>query len=153
MATSCAFLDMIDNMYEQLMDHYEAYQAHADAINSLSERIGYLQHEYNLQLNEKKEEDILDIPFVFDEPIDMDVADWDDIIVDFAHADSTSVWDDAVKPRDRKTRKDVLTLQAAVKAQKSSKSHKLRPRTVKRDKTKTVEQKQRSKAKKTSHMV
>jgi hypothetical protein len=47
-------------------------------------------------------------------------------------------------PRSRKTRRDVLTAAEAVKAGKSSKSHKLAPRSVKRDGTKSREAKQMS---------
>lgn len=44
--------------------------------------------------------------------------------------------------RDRKTRKDILTVGDAIRAHKSSKNHKLAPRSIKRDRTKSTEDKQ-----------
>lgn len=56
-----------------------------------------------------------------------------------------------VVPKMRLTRKDVLTPDEAVKANKASKMHKLKPRSVKRDLTKTKEKKTTSKRVKMSH--
>ena len=49
--------------------------------------------------------------------------------------------------RNRKTRADILTPADAMKSRKSSKSHKLKPRSVKRDRTKTTESKTATKNK------
>jgi hypothetical protein len=46
-----------------------------------------------------------------------------------------------VHPRERKTRVDVLTPYEAVKSCKTSKNHKLKPKTANRDKTKTAKSK------------
>lgn len=56
-----------------------------------------------------------------------------------------------VTPRLRMTRKNVLTPEEAVKANKASKMHKLKPRSKKRDLTKTKEDKNNSKRVKKSH--
>lgn len=50
----------------------------------------------------------------------------------------------------RKTIRDVITVAMAIDMHKSSKMHKLKPRTPKRDHTKMAEAKQKSKAKRMS---
>jgi len=59
--------------------------------------------------------------------------------------------DTEIPLKKRPTRADVLTVPEAIKAQKSSKTHKLPPRSVKRDRTKTKEAKKHSQAKNKSH--
>lgn len=49
--------------------------------------------------------------------------------------------DNTVFPRERKTRKDIMTVYMAIVAKKSSKDHKLKPRSIKRDRTKLAEAK------------
>lgn len=60
--------------------------------------------------------------------------------------------DTDMHPRRRFTRKDVMTPLEAVKAFKSMKTHKLKPRSNKRDRTKTIESKAWSKSKRFNHM-
>jgi inhibitor of KinA sporulation pathway (predicted exonuclease) len=60
-------------------------------------------------------------------------------------------FDIEVQPKQHKSKKDILTVYQALKSQKSSKNHKLKPRTVKRDRTKTPEKKALSKAVRVSH--
>lgn len=56
-----------------------------------------------------------------------------------------------VSPRERKTRAMVMTPLESIMCAKSSKNHKLAPRTPKRDRTKTKEAKAHSKAVRFSH--
>ena len=58
-----------------------------------------------------------------------------------ADEDSAYEYEDNVEPRQRRTKADRLTVEEASKASKSSKNHKLKPRSIKRDKTKTNEKK------------
>lgn len=68
--------------------------------------------------------------------------------------DSAVDWDDIMlKPLERKTRRDVMTINHAMKAHKSSKNHKLKPRSIKRDRTKTPVYKAHTKAIKMSHIA
>lgn len=63
-------------------------------------------------------------------------------------------WEDDdidVSIKERKTRRDILSVGQAVKSKKSSKNHKLKPRSVKRDRTKMPENKTHSKCVKMSH--
>lgn len=50
----------------------------------------------------------------------------------------------------RKTRKDILTVGMAIDSNKSSKDHKLKPRSVKRDRTKQADAKHKTKARRMS---
>lgn len=79
----------------------------------------------------------------------------DDYVDDFEYEnqpDDGDMYDDyEFFPKERKTRKDVLTVIESIKAQKSSKHFKMKPRTVKKDKTKTRESKNRAKIIKESH--
>jgi hypothetical protein len=56
------------------------------------------------------------------------------------------------KPKERKVRSDVLTVRAAIMAGKSSKNHKLKPKSAKKDRSKSPEAKNQSKKVKASHM-
>jgi hypothetical protein len=79
-------------------------------------------------------------------------SDDDDGMEDSSTSDSE--WGDfEVVPKQRKTRKDILTVGDAIKAHKSSKNHKLKPRSVKRDRTKSPETKSHSKCIKMSHEI
>ena len=55
-------------------------------------------------------------------------------------------WCTMVEPKQRKTRKDVLTPDEAVKAKKASKMHKLKPKKVSRDVTRNEDNKRKAKA-------
>lgn len=56
------------------------------------------------------------------------------------------------KPKERKVRSDVLTVRDAIMAGKSSKNHKLKPKSAKKDRSKSPEAKKQSKKVKASHM-
>lgn len=56
------------------------------------------------------------------------------------------------QPKERKVRSDVLTVCQAVASSKSSKNHKLKPRSNKKDRSKSPEAKTQSKRVKASHM-
>ena len=77
---------------------------------------------------------------------------WDDVddctydFVDYEHGDYEC------KPKERKVRSDVLTVGAAIASNKSSKNHKLKPRSEKKDRSKSPEAKAQSKKVKASHM-
>jgi hypothetical protein len=74
------------------------------------------------------------------------VADTEDMDDDDGDEDETvdAYVDVEVFVRERKTRKNVLGVRDAVKANKVNKNHKMKPRTVKRDRTKTEEAKERT---------
>ena len=77
---------------------------------------------------------------------------WDDVddcaydFVDYEHGDYEC------KPKERKVRSDVLTVGAAIASNKSSKNHKLKPKSGKKDRSKSPEAKAQSKKVKASHM-
>ena len=56
------------------------------------------------------------------------------------------------KPKERKVRSDVLTVGAAIMSNKSSKNHKLKPKSTKKDRSKSPEAKGQSKKVRASHM-
>lgn len=73
-----------------------------------------------------------------EEEADLDDADEVDLTFD------DGLVDIVVQPRERKTRKDILTPTESIKSHKATKTHKLKPRTVKRDSTKTAESKKKT---------
>ena len=74
-----------------------------------------------------------------------------DLIARFDEDVSDCEDEDYVCLPSRKTRAHIMTPSEATKANKASKSHKLKPRSVKRDKTKLIESKMASKARAASH--
>lgn len=60
---------------------------------------------------------------------------------------STMMIDECLQ-KTKKSRSDIMTIPMAVAAKKSSKLHKLKPRSVKRDRTKTEEGKNKTKERK-----
>lgn len=71
---------------------------------------------------------------------------------DYDYDCMSAIEDYECKPRERKVRSDVLSVAASITAQKSSKNHKLKPRSVKKDRSKSPEAKAQSKKVKSSHM-
>jgi gamma-glutamylcyclotransferase (GGCT)/AIG2-like uncharacterized protein YtfP len=59
--------------------------------------------------------------------------------------DEEDVYDTEVRVPERWTRADIMSVKSAVKANKSSKNHKLKPRSFKRDSTKTKDVKNMTK--------
>jgi hypothetical protein len=82
----------------------------------------------------------------YSEEIESDSDDGDDY-----EDEDEDMYDIDVKVPVRKTRANVLSVQEASKCCKSSKNHKLKPRTPKRDKSKTKEAKQFTKSVRMSH--
>lgn len=77
---------------------------------------------------------------------------WDEVddyaydYIDYEHGDYEC------KPKERKVRRDVMTVAAAIASNKSSKNHKLKPKSEKKDRSKSPEAKAHSKKVKASHM-
>lgn len=81
----------------------------------------------------------------------MDSSSIVDMIARFDEDVSDCEDDDYVRIPSRKTRSNILTPREAVKCNKTSKTHKLKPRSNKRDKTKMDDGKIKSKARRASH--
>jgi hypothetical protein len=64
---------------------------------------------------------------------------------------SVDFFDFDVKVPENKGKKDIMTPMMAIKSSKSTKDHKLKPRSNKRDRTKTDEAKTRAKNRRYSH--
>lgn len=101
------------------------------SLTSIHEELGVAQERYNELVNEVREE-----PFLSDE-------DDEDAGADACDCDALcDIYDDfECCPRERKTRNDIMGAIEAVRAQKVQKKHKLKPRSTKRDRTKTPEAK------------
>lgn len=75
------------------------------------------------------------------------ILDTDEIDCDVFECDDENGPEDVdYAPPARKTRNDIMTLLESVKAHKVQKTHKLKPRSVKRDRTKTPESKTKTRA-------
>lgn len=73
-----------------------------------------------------------------------DAAEMDGNVEDEDMADGDDLHEIVVVVKERKTRRDVMGTMEAVKSHKATKNHKLKQRTVKRDRTKTVDGKRKS---------
>lgn len=149
MADQWQKMEVLEEKRDEVMKYRDQLMAELALVNcslvSVDEEISQAQDKYNelsIELHDAEEEmmrgassDSEDESFSSSEDEESD----DDV-------SSCSYDDDYMcQPRSRKTIKDVLTPAEACKANKTSKSHKLKPRSAKRDRSKTPEKKAQSK--------
>lgn len=115
-----------DVEYERIVSEVNALKL---AMTSVFEELALAQDRYN--------ELVIEDTNVREEPILED----DESDEDEQKDELYDLYDIDMSPPDRKTRKDIMSLVEAVKAHKVQKTHKIKPRSIKRDRTKTAESK------------
>lgn len=145
--------DLYNNLMQQLKFAKMNLEILDEQITDAQDNINYMSMEK--EVLEQQEEDVeTEVVYVFDNDVfeEEEVGEKDDIEeeeIDESEEDYNL--DIEVMPRDRKTIKDIMTVREAIKSRKSSRHAKLKPRSVKRDRTKSPEQKRVSKTHKKSH--
>jgi len=171
-AKYATFVDPIKNLNTRLDDEWQKlehldqrYTMAQDDYNDLLNQLHYAKMSMTILENEigETQTTINELSLERDDMIEMgSITESSGSAADSTESDTSdddgsdcgSDWDDfEVSVKERKTRRDIMTVGQAIKSHKSSKNHKLKPRSVKRDRTKSPEHKAHTKCVKMSHGI